>query len=95
MNRRNDACAQYGYLGTSLVIWVPVRSFGKNDSDPKEWRKAGAKRAEGEIKGCGLFALKSLGGLGVSLDTTGGVYPRDRASLGPASSFLVAGQVDA
>jgi hypothetical protein len=71
-----------------------LRSF-RNERNPKEWRKAGTKRAEGEIKGCGLFALKSLDGFGVSLDTTGGVYPRERASLGPTSSFLVARKVDA
>jgi hypothetical protein len=50
MNRRNDACAQYGYLGISPVIWVPVRSFGKNDRDRERGRR-GAKTVEGEIKG--------------------------------------------
>jgi hypothetical protein len=49
MNRRNDACTQYGYLGTSPVFWVPVRPFGKNDKNGAE-RKHGTKRGEGKIK---------------------------------------------
>jgi hypothetical protein len=50
MNRRNDACTQYGYLGTSPVFWVPVRPFGKNDRERGRGKK-GAKTVEGEIKG--------------------------------------------
>jgi hypothetical protein len=49
MNRRNDACTQYGYLGTSPAFWVPVRPFGKNDNSGGGRR--GAKTVEGEIKG--------------------------------------------
>jgi hypothetical protein len=50
MNRRNDACTRYGYLGTSPVIWVPVRPFGKNDRKSGVGRKHGTKRGEGKIK---------------------------------------------
>jgi hypothetical protein len=51
MNRRNDACTQYGYLGTSPAFWVPVRPFGKNDRRDREGGRRGAKTVEGEIKG--------------------------------------------
>jgi hypothetical protein len=47
--RRTAECAQYGYLGTSPVIWVPVQSIGKNDNGTGG--KKGSKPVEGEIKG--------------------------------------------
>ena len=56
----------------------------RKERKPKRGGKAEAKRAEGEIKGCVFLGLKSLDRLGVSLDTTAWVYPRNRVSAGRA-----------
>ena len=67
----------------------------EQERKPKREGKAGAERAEGEIKGCVFLGLKSLDRLGVSLDTTAWVYPRNRVSAGRAYSFFVAVSADA
>jgi hypothetical protein len=76
--------------GTRRRIEVLDKSENRNETE-----KAGAKRAEGEIKGCVFLGLKSLDRLGVSLDTTAWVYPRNPVSAGRAYSFFVAVLSDA
>jgi hypothetical protein len=67
----------------------------ENERKPSDGGEAGAKRAEGEIKGCVFLEVKSLARLGVSLDTTVCGYPQTRVSTGTAYSFFVAVIADA
>jgi hypothetical protein len=50
---------------------------------------AGAKRAEGEIKGGGCDEVKSLSELGLSLDTVGRGYPANSVGVCRGSDFFV------
>ncbi len=70
---------QFGYLGKTT----------KNDRKPMGGGVAGAKRAEGEIKGCGCGEVKSLSELDLSLDTLGGGYPANCVGIYRASDFFV------
>jgi hypothetical protein len=73
---------RYGYLGSSSGI------SGKRHK-PNGGGEAGAKRVEGEIKGCGCDEVKSLSELGPSLDTVGSGYPANSVGAGRVSGFFV------
>ena len=87
----------FQYCGHIPELRHAFQDLWNNDKvrKPKRGGEAESKRVEGEIKGCVFLGLKSLDRLGVSLDTTAWVYPRNRVSAGRAYSFFVAVSADA